>query len=855
MRTTKLYFLLCVMLLGVCKVYSQSISVSAPSRVAVGENFRIAYTVNTQDVNDFRAGNIPAGIEVIAGPYQSVQRSIQMINGRTSSSSSITFTYTLYAEKKGSYKISPAHAKIGGKTIASRAIKITVSGSSAGTGGAPRMHDDSEPMRSAGSRISGKDLFVKVSANKKRVYEQEPILLTYKVYTLVDLTSLDGKMPDLTGFHTQEVKLPLQKSYHIEKVNGINYRCVTWSQYVMYPQMTGKLKIPSITFKGVVVQQNQNVDPFEAFFNGGSGYVEVKRDIVAPAIDIQVDPLPQKPVGFSGGVGSFSISAKADNKNVKAGDPLTLRVVVSGVGNMKLLKQPNVTFPKDFDKYDPKVTDKTKLTTKGIEGSIIYDFLVVPRNQGRYVIPPISFTYYDLNEKSYKTVKTQSIDISVAKGSGHGGSMVDYSDEENDIRGIKTGNTSLRNTGEFFYGSASYWVSIMCLIILFVILLIIFRKRAIDNADIVKMKGRRANKIAVKRLRNAEKLMKAGKQNEFYDEVLRALWGYVSDKLNMPVEQLSRDNISGKLGDNGIKDDTINKFMSALDECEFERYAPGDAAGNMDKTYNSAINAIMDIEDSLKTLKNKKKSDKAVILLMLLLFCPLAMSAVTKEQVDEEYSKGNYQQAIIGYKELLKTGVSSDLYYNLGNAYYRTGDNTKAIVAYERALRLSPGNSDILFNLQFVRNKTIDRLMPNSDMFFVTWYKSLVNLVSVDTWAIFSVLSVLIALVLMLLFLFGNKIIQRKIGFYGAISFLVLFVLSNVFAYQQKAQFENRNDAIVVASTISVKKTPVNTGTDAFVLHEGTKVRITDKTMSDWRHIELSDGRDGWVRKTQIEEI
>ena len=181
--------------------------------------------------------------------------------------------------------------------------------------------------------------------------------------------------------------------------------------------------------------------------------------------------------------------------------------------------------------------------------------------------------------------------------------------------------------------------------------------------------------------------------------------------------------------------------------------------------------------------------------------------------------------------------------------------NTKAIVAYERALRLSPGNSDILFNLQFVRNKTIDRLMPNSDMFFVTWYKSLVNLVSVDTWAIFSVLSVLIALVLMLLFLFGNRIMLRKIGFYGAISFLVLFVLSNVFAYQQKAQFENRNDAIVVASTISVKKTPVNTGTDSFVLHEGTKVRIIDKTMSDWRHIELSDGRDGWVRKTQIEEI
>lgn len=856
MRTSKLHFLLCIMLLCVCRSYSQTISVSAPSQVAVGENFRIAYTVNTQDVDDFRAGNIPAGIEVIAGPYQSVQRSIQMINGRTSSSSSITFTYTLYAEKKGSYNISAAHAKVGGKTISSKTIKITVSGTSANNGGAPRMHDDSEPMKPAGSHISGKDLFVKVTANKKRVYEQEPILLTYKVYTLVDLTQLDGKMPDLTGFHTQEVKLPLQKSYHIEKVNGINYRCVTWSQYVMYPQMTGKLKIPSITFKGIVVQQNRAVDPFEAFFNGGSGYVEVKRNIVAPAIDIQVDPLPQKPSGFSGGVGTFNISAQADNKNVKAGDPLTVRVVVSGVGNMKLLKQPVVTFPKDFDKYDPKVTDNTKLTTKGIEGSIIYDFLVVPRNQGKYVIPSISFTYYDLNEKGYKTIKTQPIDINVAKGSGRGGRMVDYSDEtENDIRGIKTGDTLLRHAGQFFYGSVSYWVSIACLIVLFVILLVIFRKRAIDNADIVKMKGRKANKVAVKRLRNAEKLMKCGKQNEFYDEVLRALWGYVSDKLNMPVEQLSRDNISGNLENNGIKEDTIFKFMSALDECEFERYAPGDTAGNMDKTYNSAIDAIMDIENSLKMLKNKKRSGKAIILLSLLLICPLGLSAVTKEQVDEEYSKGNYQQAIIGYNELLKNGISSDLYYNLGNAYYRTGDNTKAIIAYERALRLSPGDNDILFNLQFVRNKTIDKIMPRSEMFFVTWYKSMVNLVSVDTWATFSILSILIALVLMLLFLFGNKIMMRKVGFYGAVSFLVLFVLSNIFAHQQKVQFANSEQAIVVTSTVNVKKTPADTGTDVFVLHEGTKVKITDKTMKEWRHVELSDGRDGWVRKTQIEEI
>lgn len=209
-------------------------------------------------------------------------------------------------------------------------------------------------MRQAGSSISGSDLFIKVSANKKHVTEQEPILLTYKVYTLVELTQLEGKMPDLKGFHTQEVPLPQQKQFHTEMVNGRPYKCVTWSQYVMYPQMTGKMEIPSINFKGIVVQQNRNVDPMEAFFNGGSGYVEVHKDIKAPGITISVDPLPQRPANFSGGVGKFNISATIDKKEVKAGEPINIRVVVGGIGNLKLLKQPIIEFPKDFDKYDAK---------------------------------------------------------------------------------------------------------------------------------------------------------------------------------------------------------------------------------------------------------------------------------------------------------------------------------------------------------------------------------------------------------------------------------------------------------------------------------------------------------------------
>lgn len=599
-------FILGFLIGGVGNANAQ-ISVSAPSKVSAGENFRIAYTINTQDVDDFRAGNIPSGLELIAGPYTSQQSSYQMINGHTSSSSSITFTFTVFAARDGVYTIPAAHARVRGRNVASRPVRIAVSGRARSNGGAPQMHQDGggkQPrMAQAGSEITGKDLFIKVTANKRRVHEQEPVLLTYKVYTLVDLTQLEGKMPDLTGFHSQEIPLPQQKSFHVERVNGRPYRCVTWSQYLMYPQMTGSLQIPSITFKGIVVQQNRNVDPFEAFFNGGSGYVEVKRNIVAPGLTVQVDPLPAKPLGFSGGVGKFNITASVSSKEVKAGSPITLRVVVGGTGNLKLIKQPVVEFPKGFDKYDPKVTDKTKLTNAGVGGNMVYDFLAVPRNQGKYTIPSVSFIYYDVDANAYKTLHTQPFVVNVTPGDGKGTTESFDKIIDNDIHSIKSGETSSSASGKVFFDSAAYWICLLLPLLSFIVLLIVFRRRAIENGDVVKMRGKRANKIARKRLKRASKLMFEHNTAEFYDEVLRTLWGYVSYKLNMPVESLSRENIKEKLAQREVDDDTISKFMSALEECEFERYAPGDEAGNMEKTFRSAMTAIENIEDVMKKRK------------------------------------------------------------------------------------------------------------------------------------------------------------------------------------------------------------------------------------------------------------
>lgn len=577
--------------------FAQKITVQGPTHVAVGEQFQLRYVVNTTDVKNFHMGNVPDAFEVLMGPSTSTQQSFSFVNGHASQQSSVTYTYVLMANKNGTFVIPSAKGTVAGNNVASSALKITVSGKAQqGGGGNSYPQQQARRVDRAGARISGRDLFLRVSANKQKVYEQEPILLTYKVYTQVELTALEGKMPDLKGFHTQEIPLPQQKTFHIERVNGKPYNCVTWSEYVMFPQMTGKLTIPSLTFKGIVMQQNPNVDPFEAFFNGGSGYIEVKKDFTAPSVNIEVMPLPAKPAGFSGGVGHFSITSSIDKNKVKAGDPVNVRVVVSGVGNMKLLKQPELNVPKDFEKYDAKVTDKTKLTTDGVTGSMIYDILVVPRNMGNYVLPGIKFIYFDTQTNKYQTLTTQPFNIEVEKGSGSSGSGSYSQYNDNDIHDIMFGETNRQHPSLTFFGSKVYHGVIAFIFAAFVVLFIIFRKRALEFRDVIAMRSKNANKVATKRLRKANKFMKANKKDDFYDEVLRALWGYVSDKLAMPSEQLSRDNISETLTQRGTPEETIKSFITAIDECEYARYAPGDPMGNMQHTYQLASEAITNID-------------------------------------------------------------------------------------------------------------------------------------------------------------------------------------------------------------------------------------------------------------------
>ena len=576
--------------------------------VVSGDQVRLVFTVNSQDIKDFRAPSIK-GFDVLMGPSRSQQSSIQIINGKRTSNSSTAFTYILLAGNPGTYTIPAASVEVNGEKVFSNAISIKVlpqdqnSGNSGNNGGGSA---SSSRSQAAGSRISANDLFITATASKTTVHEQEAILLTYKVYTVVNLRQLYGKMPDLKGFHTQEVELPQQKTFTLEHYKGRNCNTTVWSQYVLFPQQTGKLEIPSITFDGVVAQQTVSDDPFDAFFNGG-GYVEVKKKITTPKVVINVQPLPAKPAGFSGAVGEFKLASSINATDVKTNDAVTIKLTLSGTGNMKLIGTPEVKFPQDFEIYDPKVTDDYKLTNSGLTGTKTFEYLAIPRHAGNFTIPAVEFTYFDLKSNSYKTLKTEAYNLKVAKGQGNADQVIsDFTNKESvkmlgkDIRFIKLGDSSLRPKGDFFFGTVGYYLCYLIPLLLFVVFAVIYRQKALENANVAKVKTKKANKVATRRMKLAGKLLAENKKNEFYDEVLKALWGYISDKLSIPVSQLSKDNIEAELTNYGVQEALIAEFIGVLNECEYARYAPGNENEAMDKVYSASVEVISKMENSIK---------------------------------------------------------------------------------------------------------------------------------------------------------------------------------------------------------------------------------------------------------------
>lgn len=590
-------------------IYADEVSfvVSAPNAVVVDQHFRLSYTVNRGNVKEPRIPSFD-GFEILSGPNRSTSQSWQNINGEVTQSYTVTFNYILSPTKEGTFEIPAATIEVDGKQYTSNTTTIKVlpadktSQTSQGQG-------RRESSNSRSVNIAKDELFMTATLNKTNVFEQEAVLLTYKIYSLVNLTNLNGKLPELKGFQIQEVDLPQNKEWQLEHYNGRNYRTIVWSRFVLFPQQSGKIEIPSVKYEGTVaVQSGARMDAFDFFMNGGPRYVEVKKELRTPALTLNVKALPQgKPADFSGAVGKFSASGTISTTELKANEAVTVRLVISGTGNMKLIKTPEVQFPEDFEVYDPKIDNVFKLTTAGFQGNKVIEYLAIPRHGGDYTIPPINFSYLDVETGEYKTVETGGYTLKVAKGKeSDAAAVASYVSKEelkllgSDIRYMKTGNVTLSKPGSHLFASSTYWLWYIIPLLCFVGYILLHRKQMAENANVAKMRTKKANKVAVKRLKVAQKLLKENKKNEFYDEILRALWGYLSDKLSIPVSRLNKDNVASELLSKGVSEDIVKDLEAVLGESEFARYAPGNPGAAMDNVYTMSMNVISKMENTIK---------------------------------------------------------------------------------------------------------------------------------------------------------------------------------------------------------------------------------------------------------------
>ena len=582
---------------------------SAPDVVVVGDQFRLSYTVTTQKVKDFRAPSIK-GFDVLMGPSRSEQSSTQIVNGSVSSTSSITFTYILMANTAGEFTVPGASIVADGNQMISNSVKIKVLPQDQNHNSSRRNNDNSSSIQpSSNASVSNQDLFITATASKTNVYEQEAFVLTYKIYTRESNLQLNNaKLPDFKGFHSQEIEMTTNARWTPEHYKGRNYYTTVYRQFVLFPQQSGKLFIEPAQFQMTVNKPVQSADPFDAFFNGGNNVIEIKKPITTPKIAINVNPLPAgKPTNFLGGVGEFNISSSINSKELKTNDAITIKLVISGTCNLKLISNPEIKFPDDFEVYDPKVDNQVRLTKEGLTGNKVIEYLAIPRHAGTYKIPGVSFSYFDIRSKSYKTLNTEDYVINVEKGAGNADQVIaNFTNKEDlkvlgeDIRYIKQNEVTFQPKGSFFYGSMSYWLFYIIPALAFILFFIIYRKQAAENANVAKMRTKKANKVAIKRMKLAGKLLSENKKDAFYDEVLKALWGYISDKLNIPVSRLSKDNIEEKLRNHGVSEELIKEFLNALNDCEFARFAPGDENQAMDKVYSSSIEVISKMENSIK---------------------------------------------------------------------------------------------------------------------------------------------------------------------------------------------------------------------------------------------------------------
>ncbi len=575
---------------------------SAPATVVQGEQFRLSYVLNKEG-KDLRLPNMP-DFDLLFGPSTSTSFSQRTINGKTTSESSVTYTYILVAKKTGSFTIPAASITVDGSHYQSNSLKINVlpPDKTSSQGAAPGGRQQEE--RATAGKVSSRDAFIRAIVSKNSPYEQEGFTVTFRLYTTLNIVNF-GKIqfPEFEGFMVEDIPLPVNQQLQMERYNDRNYYTADLRKTLLFPQRSGQITIPAGNIEMVFsVPSGKSVS---TFFGSQEVMVDVKKNLTTNPLAINVKPLPaNKPASFANAVGTFTLKPSISAEKMKANEALTLTLEISGTGNMKLIRDPEVIFPDNFELYDPTIDNALNATTNGLTGIRKISYMAIPRYEGNYTIPPVEFTYFDPGANSYKTLGTPEYKLQIAKGDpgSTAGTFVDRQDVEveQDIRFLKTGNPIYLSRKDFFVGSFTYWLWYLIPLILLITFFVINRKQAQENANVALMRTKKANKMAIKRLKTAGKYLREHDKEKFYDEVLRALWGYFSDKLSIPVARLTKNNIESELSKQGVSEELADRFMQILDTCEFARYAPAESNAGMDRIYQDTLEAIGEMESKLK---------------------------------------------------------------------------------------------------------------------------------------------------------------------------------------------------------------------------------------------------------------
>jgi len=874
----KVSTILLSLFIAVAAFAQNTFTVDAPNVVTADENFRIVFTADGR-MSDFNWQGSEQ-FTVVWGPQSGSMSSTSIINGKRTSTHQETRTYIVQANGVGKFTLPGATATIGKTEYNTGSFTIEVVSSEAQS--QQQAAQQSQPKTQSQSQqsaqssqsastgtVSSKDIFLSLSVNKTSVVKGEPLTATLKLYTRADIQAFeDVHFPTFNGFWSKETEAPQNIEFVRENVNGTIYNAALLRRYMLIPQQTGKIVIDPAEMVCLVriMSQNQSSSFFDSFFDS---YQTIRKRLNTQSVTINVHPLPAgAPASFGGGVGNFKMEVIKGANQLKTHEAGSLVIKISGRGNISMLETPKVNFPPDFEVYDIKTTEE--ISADGTSGSKTFEYPFIPRSYGEFSIEPVNYAYYDISRGSYATLTSGPLTFNVEKGTeidGGGVAMPGVARQgvknlAADIRFIHTGNAGLRGQNDFFAGSALYWILLALLVGLFFLAAYLISFLETRRSDVAGNRKRRANKMAKMRLRQAGEYLKNNLNTAYFEELHKAVLGYVADKLLIPAADLSKERIVEAFAAKGVKGEAVEQLIALLNECEEARYAPDQSTSHKEELYTQALDVISQLDSLVKTNKTTKKAGMAVIAALLCLTAPAFSASAEENPTDnfwkeaaDAYTAADYATALSAYSNIESFSLCSDeLYYNIGNCHFKLGDMPKAILYYEKCLKLNPAHKDALNNIALAREHTLDKIEVVPDFILVEWIHNIKFSCSADAWAWISLgLGALVA-VLLLGFKFMPSFKARKASFVFACIFFVFTLVTIAFSLSEKADTMSMDSAVVMQPVSSVKSSPGEAGKSIFVLHEGTKVKVLDN-LGEWTQIQISDGRQGWAKSTDIELI